>query len=1104
MRHFLTAVSLVAFFAAGVQAQSVYGEIRGTVTDPSGAVVSGVTVTATNTATGEGRKVSSDVAGNYAFVNLEAGTYEVAVEHTGFRKSVTQNVALRAREVARVDTRLEIAAAAAEVLVTSSRQVIATDIATIVDSRSHNDLEKAPINLRAGSTNTIFPAIALAPGVQTDSGGGNLSLAGSMPFMATASVDGISIINVRSNGILAEMFPSVESIDELKVSSISNNAEFAQIGDVTATSRSGSNSLHGSAFWYHQNGAFDARDTFSTRAAPFKVSNDFGFQIGGPVVRNKTFFFGAFEGLRYRAQNQINIIVPPDSFRAGNLSSVSAAVRDPLASNAPFAGNIIPASRISSVSAGVLQNLYPRQNQPGDQIADPNFRLQRAAGNRNDQFDVRGDHVFNEQQNIMVRYSYKDITRLAPTALTPLGDDRNPEESRNLVAAHNYILRPNLVNEFRFGYANRPRKVDFGPEGASFDGPALVKTLGIQGLRPDPPKVASVPDFGITGFAGTAKSRGFTQLSRNWQFTDNVTWTKGRHTFKFGADIRRLRTTDNVSFFSGDDLGEYRFNGMFSGNAFADFLLGFPNRTRFANTGPDIDGNTWHQGYYAQDDWKVTSKLTLNYGVRYEYHPPFYDTTLQLANFDRDFAGGRVIVPNEASVALTAPGFRASIGNTPIITAAQAGIPDTLRYSDKNNWAPRIGFAYRPWSNRTVIRGGYGIYSVTILGSVFYSLVGIHTSDTRTFTNSLVGGVPALRFPNPFGSGVGVIGAVGSADFRRGNEFSGPDPYAQQWNLTVERDLGWNTGLRITYTGSHSLKLYHSPDLNQVRPNTAGYPVARNSRPYPNWAIVYSRDTGTSAKYNALMTEVQKRFSNGLFFQSSWAWSKNLTNATGSNSTGFAGENGSVPTDRFNLELDYGNMSPTRRHRWLTSFLYAFPFGRGQRFLSDAHPLADAILGGWELGGIVIFQTGPFLTPITGGRTDPSGTNVDSRANDRPDYTGTALGNVPNSQRTITNWFDRTAFVTPPSNIGRFGLAGPGRLVGPGTSNFSASLRKKFRLREGVTLGLDGSFSNLFNHPNYAVPAQNLSAASFGRITSTQGAEQGGSRTIQVGLRLNF
>ncbi len=1103
MRRILVLLFVVSLLPGAAMAQSIYGEIRGTVTDPTGAVVGGASVTATNPATGESRKVASDAVGNYLIVNLEAGSYEVSIEHSGFRKTLTKDVTLRAREVVRVDARLELAAAVAEVVVSSSHQVITTDVATIADSKSPDQL---PMNFRAGGTNSIFSAIALAPGVQTDSGGGSMSLAGSMPFMATSSVDGVSSTNVRSNGILTEMFPSTDSIDELRVSSISNNAEYAQVGDVTTTSKAGTNNYHGSAFWYYQGGALDARDLFSTRPVPFRVVNDFGASGGGPVVRNKTFLFGAFEGLRFREQSQINIRVPPDNYRAGNLSSVTTPIRNPLDSNRPFDNNAIPQRLISPVSTRILEKLYPRQNQAtGDAINVDNYRLQRPAGRRNDQFDVRGDHVFNERHNVFARFSYKNLDRVSPVSLTTLGEDRLPQKVRNLVGAYNYVLRTNLVNEFRFGYANWPRVVDWGLDGTSFDGPALVRELGITGLPANPPKVASVPDIGITGFQGTGKSRGFTQLSRTYQFTDNITWTKGRHTFKFGADFRKLRYQDNVSFFSGDHLGEYRFNGMFTGNPMADFLLGYPNRTRFADAGPDVNPLTYHQGYFAQDDFRVNSKLTLNYGVRVEYHPPFWDTTLQIANFDRDFSGGRVVVPNEASLALTGAGFRASIGNTPVVLASAAGLPETLRFADKNNYMPRVGFAYRPFGNRTVIRGGYGIYTVTILGAVSYSLVGIHTSDTRTFNNRLLpSGVPELQFPGPFLGGLGAVSAPGSADFRRGNQVDAPDPYVQQWNFTIERDLGWNTGLRITYTGSHTIKLFNSPDLNQVRPNTAGYATARAQRPYPNWAIVYSRDVGASAKYNALITEVQKRMSNGLFFQSSWAWSKNLSNSTGSNSTGFAGENGSVPTDRFNLELDYGNVSPTRRHRWLTTFMYALPFGFKGGSPSMGQKIANHVINGWQVSGIVLFQTGPFLTPITGGATDPSGTNVDSRANDRPDYTGTAYGNRPESERGIPAWFDRNAFVRPASNIGRFGLVGPGQLVGPGTANFSARLQKRVYVREGMFVQLEGSFVDLFNHHNLGIPQLNLANADFGRISSTQGAEGGGSRNIQLGLRFTF
>ncbi|MBL8241228.1 MAG: TonB-dependent receptor [Bryobacterales bacterium] len=1102
----------VAAAALPAFAQSTFGEIRGTVSDASSAVIAGAKVEARSVLTVEARQTVTDSSGNYSFVNLDAGNYEITIEASGFRKNQVQGVILRAREIARVDARLDVASTSTEVQVTTARQVIQTDSSTIVDSKTSAQIEKLPVNFRAGGTNSVFSAISFTPGVQTDSGGGSISIAGGAPFQATSTIDGISSINVRSNGIISEMFPSADAIDEIKVSSVSNNAEFAQIGDVTTTSKAGTNQFHGAAFWYHQNGAFDARDFFSSRtSAPFKVSNDFGLSGGGPVRKNKTFLYGSWEALRFHVASQINQIVPPDSYRSGNLSSVTAAIRDPLAAGVTFPGNIIPASRIAPSIAKTLELLYPRQNFAGDSVASPNLRLQLPAINENNQYDIRGDHTFSEKQNVFVRYSDKSVVGTGPLSLPTLGDTRNKTGSRSMTAAYNFIIKANLVNEFRTGFANRPFTNDFGPGGTSLDGPSIVKSIGIQGIRSDPPKVASVPDFGITGFAGTAKGRGYTQLSRNIQFTDNLTWTHNRHTFKFGMDWKILRASDNISFFSGDDLGEYRFNGMWSGNPFADFLLGFPQRTRLANTSPDIDGSANHFAVFAQDDWKITQKLTLNYGVRYEVQQPFWDKTLQLANFDRDFPGGRVIVPNAASLALTSPQFKQSIGSTPIVTAADAGLPDRLRYTDLNNFLPRIGFAYRPFGNKTVIRGGYGIYAVTILGAVFYSLTGIHTSDTRTYDNFRnADNTPALRFPAPFGAGLGAISAVGTADFRRGNEIHGPVPSAQQWNFTIERDLGFNTGLRLTYQGSHSVKLYSSPDLNQVKPNTIGYQQARLSRPYPNWAIVYSRDNGVSAKYNAFLLEVNRRFSSGLGFQSSWAWSKNLSNATGSNSTGFASEAGSVPTDRFNLGLDYGNVSSTRRHRWLTVANWEIPFGRGKQTLTSGtagQRVLNGALGGWELSGIFLAQTGPFLTPITNGSTDPSGTNVDARANNRPDYApGIAnYGNLPADQRSINGWFvDRSQFLLPPSNIGRFGLVGPGQLIGPGTATLSSKLQKRFFFRESTFLQVEGSFTNLLNHANFGIPALGINAANFGRITSTQGAEFGSGRTIQVGLRFAF
>ncbi|PYV14494.1 MAG: hypothetical protein DMG07_11885, partial [Acidobacteria bacterium] len=432
---------------ASLPAQSTFGEIRGTVTDATGGVIAGASVTATNKATGEARTAVTDEVGNYSLVNLPAGTYDVAVENAGFRKAVARNVAVRAREIARADCKLEVGGATTEVVVSEAGQVITTDAPTLVDSKSSKQIMDLPVNFRAGGTNTVFAAIATAPGVQPSSGGSEYSLGGSMPFMSTSSVDGISSINVRSNGIITEMFPSADAIDEIKVSTTSNNAEFAQAGDVTTTSRSGSNALHGALYWYHQNGAMDAKDYFSTRTgAPFKISNDYGFAVGGPIFKNKTFFFGDFEGLRYRAQSQINITVPPDSYRTGNLSSVSGTIRDPLNGQA-FAGNIIPSNRISAISTKILDRLYPRQTEPGDSISSNNYRVQRAAANSNDGFDVRGDHVFNSKQTVFARLSYKNLTQQSPVSLTTEGDNRTSERLRSLTVAYNYIIRPTLINE---------------------------------------------------------------------------------------------------------------------------------------------------------------------------------------------------------------------------------------------------------------------------------------------------------------------------------------------------------------------------------------------------------------------------------------------------------------------------------------------------------------------------------------------------------------------------------------------------------------------------------------------------------------------------------
>ncbi|MCA2966202.1 MAG: TonB-dependent receptor [Acidobacteriaceae bacterium] len=1109
MLRLVSALLLFLLPVLPLAGQSTFGEIRGLIKDTSGALVAKADVKATRTSTGESRKVKTNESGTYVLANLDAGEWEVLVEKVGFRPATTKGIALRARETVRVDLSLEIGQVVTEVQVVAQNQVVQTDMATVMDSKSADALTKLPVNYRAGATNTFYAIISTAPGVQPDSSG-NYSVGGGMPFQTTASVDGISNINVRSNGVLTEMFPSADTVDEVRVSSTSNNAEFAQAGDITVTSKSGTNRFRGSAYWYHQNGAFDARDFFASRT-PFKVSNDFGVAGGGPIVKNRTFFFGALESLRYRAQRVINATVPTANFRGGNFSSLTnVALRDPFNGNAPFAGNLIPASRINPVSKGLADALFPNATRAGDVVSAPNYSLLKGSANDNDQYDVRVDHNFSEKHRVFGRYSQKEITRTAPkTFFDTTGDAVSSANPKNLVGAWNHIIRANLLNEVRGGFATQDAISTFGLNGKTFDGPALLKQVGMQGIRNDPPAGSQIPNIQINGFTSTGEGRESVTRSRNLQFSDNLTWIKGRHTYKFGADIRRLRTTDITSFTTGDDMGEYSFNGQYTGYGVADYLLGVPNATVLANTGRDVDGVTVHYGFYAQDDFKVNSKLTVNFGVRYEIHPMFYDNALTTTQFDRAFPGGRIVLANEAAKKFTAPTFLASIGNTPVLLAKDVGLPERLRLTDYNNFAPRFGFAWRPFGNKTVIRGGYGIFTSTILGSVFYTISGIHVSDVRTFPNALTpAGVPELVFPRPFRSGLGAGG--GRPDFRRATQWDGPDPYTQQWSLTLERELPYQIGVRLSYTGSKAIKLFSSPDLNQVRPNTIGYAAAAASRPYPNWQIVYSRDPNTQSFFNSGTAEVNKRYSNGLFFQTSWVWAHGTSNATGSNGGGFAAENGAVPTDRFNLALDKGNLPGTRRHRSMTTATYELPFGKW----AGDNPVSKRLLEGWQISGIFLWQTGLYLTPTTGNVTDPSGTALNTRATNRPDYTGTSYGNLASGVRTVDRWFDGAAFSVPgrvngvnlPNNgaIGRFGYVGPGSLVGPRTAVLSAKIQKQIAITERVFIQLEGAASNLGNTPNFGNPQLNITNAQFGRITATQGQENAGARSLQVGLRLGF
>ncbi len=1101
------------FLAISAHAQSTFGTITGTVVDPSGSAVQGAQVIVREQRSRVEFRVNSGVDGTFVAPNLTAGTYGVEAGASGFAGSEPVLVELLARQIARVEIKLAVAATATSLTVEAAPLAITTDSPTISDSRSGRAINELALNFRASASTSPISVATLSPGVQQDRGG-NISVAGAMPYMTQYSVDGVSTQLVRSGGPVRDMFPSVEAIGEFQVNSSNNNAEFAQATDITTTSRSGGNDYTGNAYWFHQNRALNATNPFApanparpgTRLKPALVANTFGGTLGGPVLiprlyngRNKTFFFFNAEGVRRASQTTLNQTVPSDAFRSGDLSSITTPILNPF-TRAPFPNNQIP---VNPASARVLNLLYVRQNQPTGARVTPNFVANIATPYVQNGFDLRGDHYLTSKQRVFARFSYKDLNSQGTDGSagynTLAGTYSNPVKIRNLAGSHNWTVSPSVINEFRagFSFANSAFTYPLAAQGGD-----IVRQIGITGLPPTPAS-GGLPNFSFTDgtFISTSPGRPRQIDNKTYQFSNNLTWVKGKHTFKFGYDWQRLAFRDILTFFAGDEFGEYFHTGQITGNAFAEFLLGIPSATTYARNGPDPNPFSFNHAWYAQDEWRVNSKLTLTYGVRYELHPPFDDKTKQLANFDRFTRGGRVIVQGEQGLQQVAPTFRRSIGSTPILTNDQAGLPVGLRDLYPYNINPRVGFAFRPFSNnKTVIRGGIGIYTVTVLGSVLYSLAGVATSDAPVFQQGPTPTGFALQFPNVFPTT--AAGPAGIPDYRRANQVDLKDPRNYQWNFTIERELGFQTGLRLTYNGSRTLDLVHSPDLNQIPANTQGYAALANTRPFPNFNAVLTRDNGPSAKFHALTVEVSRRFSRGLSFQNSYAWSKNLSNALGPAPTNFSAENGPTTLDRFGIRSDYGNVPFTRRHRWVTSALWEIPVGKGRRFLAN-NPVADLAVGGWQLSGILTLQTGPFLTPTFTG-TDPSGTGVLVRGvttTQRPDRIGD--GNLDNP--TPTRYFDLGAFVRPANNIGRFGNAGVGILRGPGTQVFSLSAAKQFTLAERLKLRYEATFANLFNRQNYDVPTTlNIQSANFGRIVSTLPVDLGGPRTIQMSLRLLF
>ena len=1113
----------VVVCSVSASAQSTFGAFVGTVKDPQGAVIVGATVKLINLSNAAERETATGGDGQYSFLNVDAGSYKIEVSFTGFQKLQFPELVLQARETQRVNGTLTLGRQSESISVEAAASVVNTDTSNLAETRTGIELNTLPlaVSSRAGGSTSPYASLTSQAGVQTDSSG-NISVAGAKPSLLSVTVDGISTMNVRSGIPAAELFPSFNTIEEIRISQNANAAEFGGISDITTVSRGGTNHAHGGMFDNYETAGFNSKDPFAAKK-PKLVMNDFGIFYGGPVMiphlydgHDKTFYFLSYEGLRLPQQSVVTQSVPTAAMRSGDLSAYSTQIKN--AAGVPYAGNKIPTSDMSSVSQNLLTRYYPLPNYGAAGATTNNYQQNFSTPISSDQGDMRIDRTITSRQNIYARYSYKQRSVATPPSSSSssggsalIGTFNKPEKDTSLAVAYNYAIKPTLLNELRGGLSKFITETSFNDNSAAFS------SLGITGI-PNliSPTIAASPNVRITGFTapgGTGSAKG---SSNTYQLIDNLTWSHKEHTVKIGADWRRMYAfAGNV--FGSSRLGRYTFNngsavGKTIGVPFAAFLLGYPDSTNLSDVlAPDMNGrgNAW--AYYVQDDWKVTSSLTLNFGLRYEYHPMLrdkYENSAQfLPNYYTNINGtnirGAIVVPTQYAIDHNVlASFRTGVAPLPILTAQQAGISTALVSVSKDDFAPRFGFAWRPLHNdKTVIRGGFGRFIAGALGGNVVGGWAVSASAVNTYANAYVNGKPTLSFPSPFGTA--ATATASSLDFDYAVTPNYKDPTVQQWNLTVEQDIGFNTGFRVSYAGSHGQNLGMTGDANQL-PYGTGTPSTAQ-RPFPSLNSIYQVVNLASSNYNALTLEANHRMTHGLQFQGSYTFARNLSEEGGMNPTSNASEIGGAPSDIYHPGLDYGNVIYTRRHRFMSSFLYDLPFGRNRTFMSNSNYLVNALVNDWQLAGYYLLQSGPFLTPVTSA-VDPTGTGMISKGFQsyaRPDKVAGVSPYL--SGLGARNYLNAAAFVNPGANIGRQGTAGVGSVVGFGTNTFSTSLMKSVAFTELVKFQMGAQVQNLFNHHNYDVPTSlDIATSNFGQITSVQSKDNAGPRAIALTARLSF